>query len=176
MSVSMRHAFVLAGLVLAPAPADPLHTTTIPPAHDARLLKLKEFFREREVPIQHLADDFILAADRNGIDWRLLPSIAIVESSGAKHYRNNNIFGWGNGDVRFRSIHSSIHEIAGNIGQMRCYRGKDLPAMLWTYNPIPGYRERILKAMSALDPDFRLTRLVMMPAGGQVLSAEPLRH
>ena len=175
MLVSIRHTFVVAGLVLLPATGVPLDYREAPPT-DPRLLKLKRFFLERDAPILHLAEDFLQAADRNGLDWRLLPSIAMVESSGAKHYRNNNIFGWDNGDLRFRSIHSSIHEIARNIGVMRCYRGKDLDGVLWTYNPIAGYGDRIKTAMRNIDPDFHATARVMIPAGGVMFPPHPLTN
>lgn len=176
MPVSIRHTFVLAGLVLLPAAGGPLdlHDTALPV--DPRLMKLRRFFLERDAPIVHLAEDFLVAADHHGLDWRLLPSIAMVESSGAKYYKNNNIFGWDNADLRFRSIHSSIHEIARNMSSMRCYRGKDLDGILWTYNPIIGYSDRIKTAMRNIDPDFRVTRRVMMPAGGQIEPPPPLRN
>jgi hypothetical protein len=163
----VRHTFVLAGLVLIPASGVPQNASTTEPV-DPRLVKLRGFLLERESPISHLAEDFILAADQNGLDWRLLPSIAMVESSGAKYYINNNIFGWDNGKIRFRSVHSSIYEVALSISSMRCYRGKDLDAMLWTYNPIEGYNARIKKAIRALDPDYRPSRSVMMKAGGTI--------
>ena len=176
MPVSMRNTFVLAGLVLLPGTAGSVDRQPVELAPDARVVKLRRFFLERDVPIVHLAEDFVLAADRHGLDWRLLPSIAMVESSGAKFYKNNNIFGWDNADLRFRSIHSSINEIARYLSTMRCYRGKDLEGMLWTYNPIPGYSERIKTAMRNMDPEFRVTRRVMMPAGGAIFPPPPLRN
>jgi hypothetical protein len=175
MPVNMRHTFVLAGLVLLPATGVPFSQSQIEPT-DVRLSKLRSFFLERDVPIVHLAEDFILAADQHGLDWRLLPSIAMVESSGAKYYHNNNIFGWNNGLLRFRSIHSSIYEVARSMSSMRCYRGKDLDGVLWTYNPMPGYNGKIKTAMRAIDPDFRSTRAVMMPAGGGIFPPRPLSN
>ena len=175
MLTNMRQTFVLAGLVLLPTAGVPFERHQTDPV-DARLSKLRAFFLDRDVPIVHLAEDFIHAADQYGLDWRLLPSIAMVESSGAKYYQNNNIFGWNNGRIRFRSIHSSIYEVAGSISSMRCYRGKDLDAILWTYNPIRGYNARIKDAFRAIDPEFRSTRLVMMPAGGSVLPPRPLSN
>lgn len=167
MYLNMRHTFVLAGLVLLPATSVSIDQPE-PARVDPRLTLLRTFFLQRDAPIVHLAEDFLRAADQHGLDWRLLPSIAMVESSGAKHYRNNNIFGWNNGRVRFRSIHSSIYEMALSMSSMRCYRGKSLDGVLWTYNPIPGYNTRIKNEMRAIDPDFRTTQQVMMPAGGGV--------
>lgn len=175
MRLTIRHTFVFAGLVLFPATGIPLDHKELPPA-DPRLVKLRQFFLDRASPILHLAEDFIEAADQNGLDWRLLPSIAMVESSGAKYYHNNNIFGWDNGDLRFRSIHSSIHEIARYMSSMRCYRGRDLDGVLWNYNPIAGYSDRIKSAMLSIDPDFRVTHRAMLPEGGVVAPPSPLRN
>jgi hypothetical protein len=68
---------------------------------DGRYIRLKTFLEKRKSPVEHLAADFISAADRNQLDWRLLPAIATIESSAGKRYNNNNIFGWDSGWVRF---------------------------------------------------------------------------
>ncbi len=71
---------VVAGL-LSQAPAvDPAMLT---PSHydgDSRLVRLREFFLKHDSPVHYLASEFLEAADKNGLDWRLLPTIALVES------------------------------------------------------------------------------------------------
>ncbi|MDX2268682.1 MAG: hypothetical protein NW208_11295 [Bryobacter sp.] len=119
---------------------------------DPREIRLERFFAEKDAPAQALAKEFILAADRYGLDWRLLPSIAFVESTGGKAYKNNNMFGWQNGDHRFRSIHSSIYHIAERLANSHYYKGKNLDRVLYTYNPIEGYRERVKAVMQQLGP------------------------
>lgn len=185
ISFSLRQSLMAAGLVLAPvacpaldlvappappapahpleAPAKPTGSPTASNTGDDRLAKLKSYFRLNRVPVVHLAEEFLRAADQHGIDWRLLPTIALVETGGGRYSRNNNIFGWGNGRLRFPSVQSSIDVVARSMASMSCYQGKTLEGVLWTYNPVRGYTEKILKAMRNLDPDFQVSREPMLP-------------
>ena len=45
---------------------------------------LRNFFDKYKCPITNLAGAFIEAADRHGLDWRLLPSIVFLETGGGK--------------------------------------------------------------------------------------------
>lgn len=103
-------------------------------ASDARLPALKNFFAEYRSPLAAHADDFLKAADRFGLDWRLMPSLVIIESGG-RNIRNNNVFGWGNGHSRFRSIADSIIVVADCLTNKLPYRGKPLDDKLRAYNP-----------------------------------------
>jgi hypothetical protein len=125
---------VFAGLMAAPAatPAEG-NTTSLP--EDTRLVRLQQYFADKACPATRFAQDFIAAADLNSLDWRLLPSIAIVESGGGKAYRNNNILGWGNGNLRFNSIREGIHEVARMLATSPLYRDKTVDGILHTFNP-----------------------------------------
>lgn len=114
---------------------------------DPRLIRLKAFLREKNCPVHVLAPEFLAASDRHGLDWRLLPSIALVESGGGKAYRNNNIMGWASGKTRFASIGHGIHAVASRLAHSPLYRGKNLDALLVTYNPVPGYVNRVKRVM-----------------------------
>lgn len=121
---------------------------------DNRVEALRGFFRSIHSPLAPLAPDFVQAADRNGLDWRLLPSIAMVESTGGIHYKNRNIFGWGNGHIKFRSIKGSIHYVASRLSRSRLYSGKGVVAVLRTYNSVrPEYPERVMRFMRRLPAD-----------------------
>lgn len=120
---------------------------------DPRLPRLRQFFLERGCPIKDLAEDFIVAADNNDLDWRLLPSLAMIESSGGKVCTNNNIFGWDSCKRRFASVRHGIHYVAYVLGNSVLYRGKALPDILQTYNPGPVYRERVQSMMASLGPE-----------------------
>jgi hypothetical protein len=117
---------------------------------DPRLQRLQEFFAERDCPLREAAADFLAAADRNALDWRLLPSISIVESSGGKDYRNNNVFGWDSGRESFGSVEDGIHFVATQLANSRLYKDKDLDEKLNTYNPVPGYTRRVKAVMQTL--------------------------
>ncbi len=144
-------------------------TTTIVNS-DLRADALRSYFHSIHSPLAPLANDFVQAADRNGLDWRLLPSIAMVESSGGIHYKNRNVFGWGNGHIKFRSIRSSIHYLASRLSRSRLYAGKDLVAVLRTYNSVrPEYPERVMRFMRRLPAD--TPSFAAIPPAAQPLNA-----
>lgn len=118
--------------------------------YDSRLPILENFFAARHCPIRNLASEFLIAADKNGLDWRLLPSISFVESSGGKIQRNNNIFGWNSGRHRFSSIRESIHTTAAKLAHSKLYRDKDTDQILWTYNPHAKWGERVKAVMRSI--------------------------
>jgi hypothetical protein len=99
-----------AGLLASPAIADPdaLPTETIS-RKDPRWILLKQFFLENKAPAHAYVADFLIAADHYKLDWRLLPTLALVESGGGKEARNNNMFGWANCKVRFDSVKEGIY-------------------------------------------------------------------
>src|SRR5689334_6289129 len=70
---------------------------------DLRETILRRFFNQSHCPAEKYAGVFISEADAHGLDWRLLPSISIIESSGGKHARGNNLFGWANGKTSFET-------------------------------------------------------------------------
>jgi hypothetical protein len=120
---------------------------------DPRLARLVEFFDHLGSPVRELAPEFLAAADRHRLDWRLLPSISVIESGGGKNYTQNNIFGWGSATRGFASIRKSIDWVAARLANSKLYKGKDLDGILATYNPRPGYRARVKSVMRMLGPD-----------------------
>ena len=151
MRTVRRHLAVLAGLLVAYS-ATSISQTTTPRdyATDPRLFKIKRFFRGLDSPAYFHAEDFLLAADRNGLDWRLLPSLSILESGGGKKYMNNNILGWASCQQKFPSVTAGIHHVAFRLAKSRLYRGKELDEVLSTYNPHHGYPRRIKELMNRL--------------------------
>jgi hypothetical protein len=97
----------------------------------------------------------VLAADQHNLDWRLLPSLSLVESTGGKAYKNNNIFGWNNGDTKFRSVREGIFVVASRLKRARQYRGKGLDAKLHTYNPAADYPAKVKSAMRRISASSR---------------------
>jgi len=117
---------------------------------DSRVIQLRRFLQARDCPISRFAPDFIAAADRFALDWRLLPSISYVESGGGKEYRGNNIFGWGNGVQAFPSIRAGIRVVASRLAKSSLYRDKSLDDVLRTYNPDLAYGARVKAVMVRL--------------------------
>lgn len=143
---------IFAGLLATPAMTHPGQdiTSILSYQEDPRAVRLRAFLEQKGYPIQGLAEDFVAAADRNELDWRLLPAISIVESSGGKHYINNNIFGWDAENVAFHTIRQGIHFVASRLASSKLYEGKDLDGILGTYNPCETYPPRVKRLMRAL--------------------------
>jgi hypothetical protein len=126
---------------------------------DPRLVALSRFLEAKDSPIQHLAEDFLIVADRHGLDWRLLPSIAFLESSAGKTHRNNNIFGWNNANTPFPSVRAGIHYVGERLGTSEIYRGKSLREKLALYNPYDHYAPAVLRVaetLSRMEADARV--------------------
>jgi hypothetical protein len=120
---------------------------------DSRFQRIKAFFSRHKCPVEQYAEEFVMAADNNKLDWRLLPSIALVESSGGKVYRNNNIFGWSSCRRRFPTVKAGIHAVAERLANAPQYRGKDLDQILKTYNPRPIYGKTVKRVMIQLSAE-----------------------
>ena len=119
---------------------------------DPRTVRLGRFLAKLHCPVANLAKDFISAADKNKLDWRLLPSISIIESGGGKAARNNNIFGWGNGNLKFSSVKAGLQEVAFKLGRSPLYRNRDSAGKLKVYNPDEEYAMRVIDVMNRISP------------------------
>ena len=139
------------GIAAAAANSDE-DVTKIRKKFDLREVILRKFFKEKHCPVEAYSGVFVREADTYGLDWRLLPSLSIVESSGGKHARGNNVFGWANGKTRFDSISEAIHQVATALALGKPYRGKDLDGKLLAYNPRTDYRAMVRSVMRQISP------------------------
>jgi hypothetical protein len=146
---------LFAGLLAVPSSKDSdlLFAEVVRYQKDPRLEALESFFVTYDCPIRGLASDFLMAADRNELDWRLLPSISFVESGAGKEYGRNNIFGWDNGRQKFNSIRQGIHHVADQLGRSKLYRLKDTDQILRLYNPNTGYATLVKSVMRLIGPE-----------------------
>jgi hypothetical protein len=148
----MKDFLCVAGLLAAPATVSVQQYAASPQVKqdDPRLSRLQKFFGDRDCPLRDSAKDFLLAADQNQLDWRLLPSISFIESSGGKYYGNNNVFGWDSAKEKFSSVRAGIHYVAAQLGKSRRYKGKDIDRKLQLYNSLPEYSQRVKAVMRAI--------------------------
>jgi hypothetical protein len=156
-----RGLVIVAGLLALPGAADPdprVLAEAITQT-DPRLLRIQEYFRERNCPASDYAEDFLRAAAQHNLDWRLLPSLSMIESTGGKEAHNNNMFGWDNCRIRFRTTREGIYRVAARLARSGYYRGKNVDQVLQTYNPRPMYAERVKQVMAELGPS------TLVPAG-----------
>ena len=139
------------GVAAATSHAD-FDITRTQPKKDVRVSLLRRFLKEKEAPAARYAETFILEADTHGLDWRLLPSLAFVESGGGKHCRLNNLFGWDNGTSTFSSITAAIHQVAQSLAEGRSYKGKSTQGKLEAYNESPDYKSLVTGVMQRISP------------------------
>lgn len=121
--------------------------------NDTREAVLRQFLKESHSPAESYAETFILEADAHHLDWRLLPSLAMVESGGGQRNRRNNMFGWNNGASRFSTATEAIHHVAEALDGALAYKGKGLSRKLAAYNRAPGYRKVVVSLMQKISPD-----------------------
>jgi hypothetical protein len=163
LSLLCKQLLVATGLIVTPGTASlgklayssPALNPSQPhalPQPDARTIRLKNFLRRLHCPVENLAEDFVQAADDNHLDWRLLPSISVIESGGGKAYRNNNLFGWNQGSAAFPSIRAGLHLVAFRLGHSSLYRDRDSAGKLRVYNPDSTYPGRVLQVMNRISP------------------------
>lgn len=142
----------MAGLLSVQAPTSPGQQMDIPCyREDPRVAVLREFFEALNSPAGPLAEDFLYAADRHGLDWRLLPSIAVLESGAGRLYSKNNIFGWDSCRTGFASVPAGIHFVASRLANSKLYKEKNLDQKLAVYNPNSDYPSRVKWLMERLE-------------------------
>jgi hypothetical protein len=148
-----RGVVFLAGAVALPVCMPQLPAYGFVSQHrDPRLDTLRKFFAGVGCPVLPYAPEFLEAADSFSLDWRLLPSISFVESTGGKAARNNNLFGWDSGRAKFLSPVAAIQSVAYRLSRGARYQDKTLDQKLATYNPIPGYARKVKSVMRRIAP------------------------
>lgn len=84
---------------------------------DLRERKVSLFLRRNNSPLADEATAIVTAADRNHLDYRLIPAIAGKESTFCKYYliETFNCWGWGSGRILFLSLADAIHRISFSL-------------------------------------------------------------
>jgi hypothetical protein len=119
---------------------------------DLREAILRKFFKDNHCPAEGYAAVFVKEADEHGLDWRLLPSLSVIETGGGRHAPGNNLFGWSNGKMSFDSFTSAIHHVATFLEIGKPYKGKDLDGKLLTYNRRPAFKDTVMDMMKQIAP------------------------
>ncbi len=155
-----------------PAEANPPQPAAVKP--DPRAVRLRNFFAKLHCPVLNLSEDFVHAADDNHLDWRLLPSISIIESGGGKAYRNNNLFGWDQGDKVFPTLRAGLNLVAYKLGRSPLYRNRDVMGKLRIYNPDSSYPMKVVDVMNRISPvvDLRPAEKVIFRQNAFVYAGE----
>ncbi len=153
---------VLATLALNQA--EEAKTKTIQAQADA----INAYFGSRNLPLEGTGLKMALEAEKNGIDWRLLPAIAMRESTGGKFACKkvtHSFFGWGSCEINFKSDKDSIEIVAKNLGgnnpnTARHYANKSTKEILLKYNPpsvVLHYADQVIKIMNSIGDETIVT-------------------
>ena len=97
-----------------------LDVTSFVKENDNRAEILKRYLSQHSSPLAENAKDFVEYADTFNLDWRLVVSIAGVESTFGKNIPNNsyNAWGWGiygNNVIRFSSWNEGIETVSKGL-------------------------------------------------------------
>ena len=113
------------------------------------------------MPLLGMGMKMATEADANNLDWRLLPAIAVRESTGGKNAcskAKHNFFGWGSCKVSFSSDENAIETVAKNLGgnnpsTAKHYDNKTVKEILNAYNPpsiVPRYSNQVMSIMNTI--------------------------
>jgi hypothetical protein len=126
-----------------------------------RAKKIDVYFRGRGLPLAGFGRKMVQEAARNGIDWRIMPAIAMRESTGGKfacETASFNPFGWGSCKISFKSYDEAIETIARNLGgnnsKTASYYDGELTEVLDNYNgrAVDGYSDQVIAIMKKISP------------------------
>lgn len=134
---------------------------------DSRAEKIDAYFAQWDLPLAGHGAGMIAAADKYGIDWRLLPALAMLETTGGKNLCdktkngivNHNPFGFGSCQIHFNTFEEAFDAVAKTLSgngekTSHLYKGKSLDEVLEVYNPpaTPGitknYHGKAVKVMN----------------------------
>ena len=117
---------------------------------------IERYMQDRSMPLAKYSALMVEKAHEHSIDWRLLPAIAIRESSGGKFACGNNPFGWASCKTNFNSIEEAINVVAWNLGghnpNTAVYYQGETAEKLQSYNGavIPRYPAEVMRIMERI--------------------------
>jgi hypothetical protein len=100
--------------------------------HDARATLLRKFFSKYSSPLESHSDYVVLQADKYNIDYRLIPSIAMQESTGCKFIPDDSYNCWGygiygNNVLRFANYAEGVERVSRGLREDYYNHGLDTP-------------------------------------------------
>lgn len=170
LKLTLRIVIVLAALValLLALPQNAQEATITAPIildapvvsnlHLQQVAALDRFFAKHKCVYKN-SEAYVEAAETNGIDYRLLPVLSVVEESCGLHNPSNNQFGYymktKDGMVirPFASIAAGINFVASEFANNKFYKGLPLKTQLRNYNSVnPNYYNNVVRLMTEIKP------------------------
>jgi hypothetical protein len=128
---------------------------------EAEAEAIDAYFAEHDMPLKGTGATMVEEAYINNLDWRLLPAIAVRESTGGKNACDTvkyNPFGWNSCKTGFNSYEEAIETVAKNLGgknpnTAHNYVNKGVKEILNVYNPpsiVPKYADQVISIMNTI--------------------------
>jgi hypothetical protein len=124
---------------------------------DNRAKILKAYFTKYDSPLAEYSDVVIQEADKNNIDWKLIPAISGVESGFGKAIPVNSYNGWGFGIygdhvLRFASWNEGIATVSKSLREdyMNRYKAKNVYEIGSIYAASPTWAYRVSNLMNQI--------------------------
>ncbi len=128
---------------------------------EAKAKAIDDYFKARNMPLAGMGMKMVQEAEKNDLDWRLLPAISVIESTGGKFACKkvkHSFLGWGSCKINFESDEKAIEIVAWNLGGNNPntdhhYKDKTTEEILKKYNSvIPTYTKKVFKVMESIGP------------------------
>lgn len=126
-------------------------------SNDMRAQALENVLTKYNSPLAPFASYYVEVADKNGMDWRLLPAIAGLESSFGKHQMpgSHNSYGWGGGHIYFASVEHGIETVLGALKTKYASRGATtVETIAPIYSESPTWAPRIRSFMDKFEAEY----------------------
>lgn len=124
---------------------------------DTRTKAVRNIFKKYNSPLIDQAVFYVKYADEFGVDWRLLPSIAGLESTFGKFLMpgSYNAYGWGGGHIYFESWEDGIRIINKALRQNYINRGAtDVWSIGQIYAESPTWSARVNHFMEEINEEY----------------------
>ncbi len=126
-------------------------------AKDMRVLALQNILEKYGSPLAPYAAFYVETADKNDMDWRLLPAIAGLESSFGLHQMpgSHNSYGWGGGHIYFDSVEDGISIVLGALKTKYASRGATtVETIAPIYSESPTWAPRVRLFMDKFEAEY----------------------
>lgn len=129
---------------------------------EERALEIEALLESYDSPLKGYGKKFVLEAEKNDIDWRLLVAISGVESTFGRHSCKrvkNSFLGYGGCSINFKSVDEAIEKVSASLGgnhknTAHHYEGKNTVQILKKYNSvIPTYTSKVIRIMKMINDE-----------------------
>ncbi len=139
-------------------PKQMIATSYVPGGQEARIEVLKEFFKRYNSPLLSHAELIVATADKYSLDWKLVPAIAMQESTLCKKIPKNSFNCWGFGIyggkiTRFANYDEAIETVTKTLArEYKEKRGLEEPHEIVTrYTPGSGtWADKVTLVMNSI--------------------------